>query len=123
MGEFGALAAEAEQVRVRYRALNAAKGERAWEIRDYAMGFVGDVGDLQKLIMAKENLRSVDDVDEKLAHELADCLWSVLVIAGNYGIDVEKAFDATMRSLTERIAAEQEAVEHDAAEQRAEIDR
>jgi hypothetical protein len=39
---------------------------------------VGDVGDLMKLVMAKEGAREIQDVDEKLQHELAACLWSVL---------------------------------------------
>ena len=73
VGEFRTLVEQAEGIRQQYRALNAAQGKRAWEIRDYAMGFVGDVGDLQKLIMAKENLRNTNDVDAKLAHELSDC--------------------------------------------------
>jgi NTP pyrophosphatase (non-canonical NTP hydrolase) len=108
VGDISGLAALAEDVRQRYRALNAAQGKREWEIRDYAMGFVGDVGDLQKLVMAKENLRTIDGVDEKLAHELADCLWSVLVIARHYDVDLERAFRTTMRELTEHIDGELE---------------
>jgi len=106
MGELREMAGRAETVRQRYRALNEVQGTVPWGIRDYAMGFVGDVGDLQKLIMAKENVRRIDDADGKLAHELADCLWSLLVIANHYDIDLADAFDRTMDELTQHIAAE-----------------
>jgi NTP pyrophosphatase (non-canonical NTP hydrolase) len=53
---------------------------------------MGDVGDLAKLVQAKEGIREIANVDEKLAHELADCLWCVLVLANKYHIDLEGAF-------------------------------
>lgn len=93
----------AEEIRADYEESNAKNGKEAWRIRDYAMGFGGDFGDLMKLVMAKENLRDVSDVDEKLGHELADCLWSILVLANHYGIDLEEKFLETMDVITERI--------------------
>jgi len=66
-------------------------------------GMVGDVGDLIKLVMAKEGLRNKDNVDKRLAHEMADCLWCLLVLADNYGIDLEKEFGKTMVELEERL--------------------
>lgn len=93
----------AEEIRAKYEELNALNGKEAWRIRDYAMGFVGDVGDLQKLVMAKENLRDIDDVDAKLGHELADCLWSIFVIANYYGIDLSREFAGTMDTIEKRI--------------------
>jgi NTP pyrophosphatase (non-canonical NTP hydrolase) len=104
MSDLKDLMARAEAIRQQYEEQNAKQGKVAWRIRDYAMGFVGDVGDLQKLIMAKENLRDIDDVDAKLGHELADCLWSILVIAGYYGLDLEKEFTTTMQHIATRIA-------------------
>jgi NTP pyrophosphatase (non-canonical NTP hydrolase) len=62
-------------------------------------GFVVDVGDLMRLVMAKSGIRHTDEVDAKLAHELADCLWSVLVLAKLYDIDLEKAFLTTLEEL------------------------
>lgn len=69
-------------------------------------GFVGDVGDLMKLVMAKSGVRSADNLDAKLAHELADCLWSVLTLAKLYEVDLEQAFLSTMNSIEAKIAAE-----------------
>lgn len=104
MSDLKELMKQAEAIRLQYEELNAKQGKTAWGVRDYAMGFAGDFGDLQKLIMAKENLRDIEDVDAKLAHELADCLWSILVIANYYGLDLEKEFTTTMSRISERIA-------------------
>jgi NTP pyrophosphatase (non-canonical NTP hydrolase) len=69
-------------------------------------GFVGDVGDLSKIVMAKHGLREMDDIDAKLAHELGDCLWSVLVLAKKYNIDLASEFMKTMDGLDNRIDLE-----------------
>lgn len=93
------------EVAERYRTVGAKNGHLPWTGREYAMGFVGDVGDLLKLVMAKENLRDSKgiDIDAKLAHELSDCLWSVLILADKYGIDIEAAFNTTMQELDTRL--------------------
>lgn len=104
MSDLKDLMEQAEVIRLKYQETRAKKGLPAWGVRDYAMGFMGDVGDLQKLIMAKENLRDIPDVDAKLGHELADCLYSILVIADYYGLDLEKDFTETMAHIADRIA-------------------
>ena len=63
------------------------------------MGFVGDVGDLVKLVMAANGVRDIPKVEEKLTHELADCLWSVIVLAQAHEVDLEAAFLETMNEL------------------------
>jgi NTP pyrophosphatase (non-canonical NTP hydrolase) len=104
MSDISELMKRAEEIRVKYEELNAKRGREAWRIRDYAMGYVGDVGDLMKLVMAKENLReNVEDVDERLAHELADCLYATLVIANYYNIDLEKEFKTTLDRIEARV--------------------
>ncbi len=75
-----------------------------WKAAEYTQGLVGDVGDLTKLIMAKNGLRTMDDVDQKLSHELSDCLWAVLAIADELEIDLEKEFVKNMDELKQRIA-------------------
>lgn len=65
-------------------------------------GFVGDVGSLSKLIMMRQGYRAGEDVEKKLSHELADCLWSVLVLADELSIDIVKAFGSTMDELANR---------------------
>lgn len=94
------------EVQQRYAKLNSKNGHNNWGRKEYAMGLVGDMGDLMKLVMAKENLRSIDGADKKLAHELADCFWSLLVLADKYGIDIEQAFLKTMDELDVRLDGE-----------------
>lgn len=106
MSDLKDLQKRALDIQQKYAELNDAKNQEYWNLRDYTLGFVGDVGQLAKLIMAKENLRELNDVDAKLEHEIADCLWSVLVIAGKLGIDLEKAFENTMQELDQRIAGD-----------------
>jgi len=94
---------EAIAVRAKYDQLNEQKRGITWNEQAFMAGFVGDVGDLSKIIMAKHGLRDMENVDEKLAHELADCLWSVLVLADKYDIDLASEFKKTMAGLNERI--------------------
>ena len=77
---------------------------RLWTNPEIAQGFVGDVGDLMKIIMAKEGIRETDNIDEKLGHELADCLYCIALLANNYGIDLEKTFLKTMDELEVKIS-------------------
>ena len=72
---------------------------RSWTKEEIALGFVGDVGDLAKLILAESGVRNIPKSKKKLEHELSDCLWSVLVLATLYEIDLEKAFVETMDML------------------------
>lgn len=72
---------------------------KEWTNAQVMQGFVGDIGDLMKLIMAKEGIREIENVDDKLAHELADCLYSVLVLAERYDVDIEQSFVKTMDDL------------------------
>jgi NTP pyrophosphatase (non-canonical NTP hydrolase) len=80
------------------------QGGRPWTREEIMQGFVGDVGDLMKLVMAKSGVRPIADVDRKLAHELSDCLWSVLVLARLYDVNLEKEFLATMTEIEARVA-------------------
>ena len=91
--------ARAQAVRARYAAVELERYGRGWTREEIALGFMGDVGDLTKLIQASEGVRAISDAHAKLGHELADCLWSVIVLAEAYGIDLEAAFTRTMDEL------------------------
>ncbi|XHL89450.1 MazG nucleotide pyrophosphohydrolase domain-containing protein [Streptomyces niveus] len=41
-----------------------------------------------------------------LEHELTDCLWSVLILAHRYGVDLDQAFRRTMDELGTSIRAQ-----------------
>lgn len=96
----------AVRVREKYNQLNDRDNGGAWNGDKLMAGFVGDVGDLSKIIMAKNGYRAMDDVDSKLKHELSDCLWSILVLANHYGIDLEKEFIISMNDLEMRVDSE-----------------
>ena len=100
-----ALGERAMAVRAAYAAWEQRAYGRAWTREELALGFVGDVGDLAKLVLANEGVRHLPEAKERLAHELADCLWSVLVLARLYDIDLEPAFLATMDTLAAELAA------------------
>lgn len=100
------LQSRANEIRDKYDVLNQQKLGATWNEQQLMAGFVGDVGDLSKIIMAKHGLRNMDDVDRKLAHELSDCLWSVLVLASKYNIDLSTEFQKTMAELDSRIDSE-----------------
>jgi len=96
----------AVRVREKYNQLNARDNGAPWDGDKLMAGFVGDVGDLSKIIMAKSGHRAMDNIDEKLKHELADCLWSVLVLANYYDIDLENQFITSMDELEVRVDKE-----------------
>jgi NTP pyrophosphatase (non-canonical NTP hydrolase) len=100
------LTARAMEIRARYAEFEKAKFRREWTREEVMQGFVVDVGDLMKLVMAKSGVRQVEDLDAKLAHELADCLWCVLVLSRMYGLDLEKEFTKTMDQLDAQIRSE-----------------
>jgi NTP pyrophosphatase (non-canonical NTP hydrolase) len=100
------LQARAIEIRDKYDELNQQKRGVRWNEQQLMAGFVGDVGDLSKIIMAKHGLRDMEDVDEKLAHELSDCLWSVLVLANKYNVNLASEFHKTMDELDARIDSE-----------------
>ncbi|HBB37142.1 MAG: MazG nucleotide pyrophosphohydrolase [Candidatus Moranbacteria bacterium GW2011_GWC1_45_18] len=102
--ELNDLIQKAVEVREKYGELEMKKYGKKWTNAQIAQGFVGDIGDLMKLVMAKEGIRDIKNINEKLEHELADCLWSILVLANNYGIDLEKSFLKNMEGLEMRIS-------------------
>ncbi|MEO7999682.1 MAG: nucleotide pyrophosphohydrolase [Gemmatimonadaceae bacterium] len=79
---------------------------RIWTTEELTLGFVGDVGDLAKLIQANEGVRKIDDCKTKLGHELSDCLWSIIVLANKCGIDLEAEFSRNTRELSEHVAGQ-----------------
>jgi RimJ/RimL family protein N-acetyltransferase len=97
--DFTDLASRAAQVRRRYSRWEETRYGRPWTPEEIALGFVGDIGDLMKLVQGKAGVRPRADLDEALAHELADCLWAVLTLADTYGVDLERAFLSTMDDL------------------------
>lgn len=67
---------------------------------DLVAALATDVGDLARLVAAKQGIRPApDDLDAGLAHEVSDCLWAVFVIAAKVGVDVPSAYADGMADL------------------------
>ncbi|MCA9367500.1 nucleotide pyrophosphohydrolase [Candidatus Kaiserbacteria bacterium] len=101
--DFKALINKALTIRKKYEELEIQNYGRSWTGEELTLGFVKDVGDLAMLVQAKEGVRKVDDLDNALAHELSDCLWSVIALANKYDVDLEAAFIKTMDELDGRM--------------------
>ncbi len=89
-----------------YERLETKKYGRVWSTQELALGFMGDVGDLAKLIQAHAGVRDIDDCKSKLGHELSDCLWSIIVLANKCGVDLEAAFVKNTREIAAYVSGE-----------------
>lgn len=79
---------------------------RIWTTEELMLGFVGDVGDLAKLIQADAGVRAIENYKSKLGHELSDCLWSIIVLADKCGIDLEAEFVRNTREIGAYVSGE-----------------
>lgn len=89
-----------------YEELEIKRYGRTWTTEELALGFVGDVGDLAKLLQANAGIRNIDDCKPKLGHELSDCLWSIIVLANKCGIDLEAEFSTNIEGLIVHVSRE-----------------
>ena len=102
--DFSALTERALAVRAGYEVYERRTYGRPWSLEELTLGLVGDVGDLSKLVQARGGVRAIEDAEARLEHELADVLWSVIVVAARCDVDLEAAFVRTMDELTEWLA-------------------
>jgi NTP pyrophosphatase (non-canonical NTP hydrolase) len=103
---FSDLEKSALQLNDLYEQLETRMYGRIWTTGELALGFVGDVGDLAKLIQADAGVRTIDGYKEKLGHELSDCLWSILVLAKKCGVDLEAEFIRNTREISAYVSSE-----------------
>jgi NTP pyrophosphatase (non-canonical NTP hydrolase) len=104
--EFKEIIKKTKKIKEAYAYLNKAEGYKSWGLSEHVQGLVGDVGDLTKLMMASEGFRFSDknDVEAGMAKELADCLLSVMMIAGELDVDLEKEILKNIKKLEEGIS-------------------
>ena len=60
--ELNDLIQKAVEVREKYGELEMKKYGKKWTNAQIAQGFVGDIGDLMKLVMAKEGIRDIKNI-------------------------------------------------------------
>jgi NTP pyrophosphatase (non-canonical NTP hydrolase) len=102
--DFQKISTRAISIRELYEEVEKEQFGQSWNSEQIALGFVGDVGDLAKLILAENGHRTISDSKMKLEHEMADCLWSLLVLSKLHNIDLEKAFLDTMNELERKLS-------------------
>lgn len=102
--EFQIIIDRALQIRGQYEEKEKQQYGSAWTSEEVALGFIGDVGDLAKLVVAENGRRNIANSKEKLEHELSDCLWSVIVLSRLHDIDLERSFMSTMDELEEHLS-------------------
>ena len=103
---FSELEKAALQLNKLYEQLETKKYGRIWTTEELMLGFVGDVGDLAKLIQANAGVRAIDDCKAKLGHELSDCLWSIIVLSNKCGIDLETEFVRNTSEICAYVSSE-----------------
>jgi len=104
--DFSDLQQAALQLNELYEQLEVKRYGRTWSTAELALGLVGDVGDLAKLVQAHAGIRTIDDCQARLAHELSDCLWSIMILADKCGVDLEAAFLGNTREIAAFVAGE-----------------
>ena len=80
---------------------------------EIAQGFLSDVNNLVKLVMAEHGKRTIAHSSDKLSSNLSHCLWSVIVLAKMHNIDLEQSFMETMDKLENHLLETQECCNHD----------
>jgi NTP pyrophosphatase (non-canonical NTP hydrolase) len=97
--DFRSIIDRALEIRTLYEEKEKQQSGSSWSPQEITLGFVGDVGDLAKLVLAENGRRKIENSREKLEHELSDCLWSVIVLAHIHEVDLESSFMNTMNEL------------------------
>lgn len=92
-----------------YAEFEKIKFGKAWSDEEIYTGLVSDIGDLGRLVLAKAGVEHIDGVEEKLKHELGECLWGIAVLAGKYHIDLDEAFALQLENI-KRVTTEERTV-------------
>lgn len=101
--ELNKISDEAVRIKKLYAEYEKNKFGRKWNREEMFIGMVSDIGDLSRLVLAKEGMIKTENIQEKVEHEVSDLLWGVLVLANEYGINAEEVFLKNMKLFEERI--------------------
>lgn len=101
---------EANRIRAGFERFERRTYGREWSLSDLVAGLAADIGDLARLLAAKQGLRPAPhDVDAALSHGIADCLWTLFVIATKVGVDVPSAYTSGLSGLEAWLADKESA--------------
>ena len=80
--DFTAATARARHIRARYKELEIRLHGSAWIPQEIMLGYLHDIGELGRLVMAAEERWLHDgDLPRELEDKLSECLWWVLILA------------------------------------------
>ena len=104
--DFSNAVARSIQIRKLYNELEKRNHGSAWTNQEDMLGFVNDVGELGRMVMAADG-RWVHqgDLSKELPEKLAECLWWLFVLSERLGIDVSTAFSSKMAALESSLSA------------------
>lgn len=98
---------KSRKIRKMYDVLEERKYGKKWDRRDLVLGFVNDVGGLVKTSMMLDGTREANpDSKHLFSKELSDCLWSIIILADKYEIDLKESFLENMQLLEQRLEEE-----------------
>lgn len=106
MSDIEKMSDRAAEIAALYEQSNIEAGRKVWEARDYLDGMIGDIGDLTKLLMARDGLRDIDDIETKIDHELDDVQWSLYLLYRKLGRIPGATFMESMNALAARFDGE-----------------
>jgi NTP pyrophosphatase (non-canonical NTP hydrolase) len=96
MSDIRILEQRAMEIRRKYDQWEKDRSRQPWDAVKLTRGFKKDVSELMTIV-------EQDIVDrKKLSHELADCLYSILVISRKLDVDIERSFWTRMGQFDER---------------------
>jgi NTP pyrophosphatase (non-canonical NTP hydrolase) len=101
--DFKEIKSEALRIKSLYSKFEIKNFSKKWKKKDVFVGLVSDIGDLSRLVLADDGLMKIDNINKRIGHELSDCLWDIIVLADEYGIDIEKEFIKNMKDLEKKI--------------------
>lgn len=102
--EFEVLIGRAIELHTLYGEVEENTNNRNLSDEELALDFVGDVWDLAKLILGYNGTRDISEAEQKLEGQLAECLWSVIVLARLNNIDLEQVFIQTMDEWEQQLS-------------------
>ena len=104
--DFTSPAARAVRIRKLYHRLEKRNHGGAWTTQEDMIGFMSDVGELGRLLMASEGRWvHTGDLPKDLGDKLAECLWWIFVLSDRLGIDISQAFSRKMDELDSSLSA------------------
>jgi NTP pyrophosphatase (non-canonical NTP hydrolase) len=89
--DFTAATARARHIRELYKQLEERLHGSAWTLQEVMLGYLYDIGELGRLVMAAEDRWLHEgDLPRELEEKLLECLWWVLVLADRLDVDITR---------------------------------